>query len=81
MKNELEIIKARNHAKEIDKAWEISWTRKITIAVITYLSALLFLVIIAVPNPYFAAVVLVGGFLLSTLTLNPLKKWWVNRQL
>lgn len=76
----LEQIAARNHAKELDKAWETSWTRKLTIAVITYFSALLFLWIIEVPEPYLAACVPVGGFLLSTATLVPLKKWWLSRQ-
>lgn len=74
----LKQIAARNHAKELDKAWETSWTRKLVIAVITYACALVFLWIIAVPEPYFAAIVPVGGFLLSTATLAPLKKWWVS---
>jgi len=48
-------------------------------AVITYASALVFLWIIAVPEPYFAAIVPVGGFLFSTATLTPIKKWWISR--
>jgi hypothetical protein len=79
MTESLEQITTRNHAKEIDKAWETSWTRKLTIAIITYASALLFLWLIKVPEPYFAALVPVGGFLLSTSTLAPIKHWWVNR--
>lgn len=80
MNQSLEQIAARNHTKELDKAWETSWTRRLAIAVITYLSALLFLIIIAVPNPYLAALVPVGGFILSTLTLRPLKKCWLTHQ-
>lgn len=81
MSNEtIKQIAARNRAKEIDKAWETSWTRKGVIATITYASAVLFLWIVKVPEPYLAALVPVGGFLLSTATLAPIKKWWVNRQ-
>ncbi len=78
-KKSLEQIAARNHAKELDKAWETSWTRKLTIAAVTYISALVFLWVIEVPEAYFAALVPVGGFLLSTTTLAPIKKWWLKR--
>lgn len=79
MKESLKQITARNHQKELDKAWETSWTRRLAIAVITYISALLFLWMIKVPEPYFAAIVPVGGFLLSTATLAPIKKWWARQ--
>lgn len=80
MTETLEQIVARNRAKELDKAWETSGTRKGVIALITYASAVLFLWVIKVPEPYLAALVPVGGFILSTATLSPLKKWWVDRQ-
>lgn len=74
----LEQITTRNRTKELDKAWENSWTRRIIIAALTYISALIFLWIIEVPEPYWAACVPVGGFLLSTVTLAPIKKWWLK---
>ena len=80
MKLSLQDIQNRNRAKELDKAWEGSWTRRSAIALITYLSALTFLWMIKVPEPYLAALVPVGGFLLSTTTLRPLKTWWLKRQ-
>ena len=79
-KETLEQISTRNYAKELDKAWETCWTRKIVIAAITYLSAIIFLWMIDAPDPYFSALVPVGGFLLSTSTLSPIKKWWVSYQ-
>ncbi len=80
MKETLEQIATRNKIKELDKAWETCWTRKIVIAATTYVSALIFLWMIAVPAPYFSALVPAGGFLLSTSTLSPIKKWWINKQ-
>ena len=37
LEKEIELIKERNKRVETDKAWETSWTRKICIAVLTYL--------------------------------------------
>ena len=37
LEKEIELIKMRNKRVEADKAWETSWTRKICIAVLTYL--------------------------------------------
>lgn len=79
MNQSLEQIEARNRAKELDKAWEVSWTRRLVIAAITYASAVLFLWVINVPQPYLAALVPVGGFILSTLSLAPIKQWWLSR--
>ena len=80
MTETLEQIAARNRAKELDKAWETSWMRKGIIALMTYMSAVLLLWIIEVPSPQIAALVPVGGFILSTATLSPIKKWWISRQ-
>ena len=46
MKDDIENIKERNKRVETDKAWEISKTRKIIIAIITYIFITLFLYLI-----------------------------------
>ncbi len=79
---ELEIttIKERNDRVEAEKAWETSFTRKGAIAVATYLVAATWLTITGESNIWFKAVVPTGGYLLSTLSLPFIKKWWVDNR-
>lgn len=72
-------ILERNRKVEADKAWETSWTRRLFIALLTYLCALAWLVLIRQPLAWLTAAVPVLGYLLSTLTLPPLKNWWLKR--
>lgn len=76
LKKEIEEIKKRNERVELDKAWEISWTRRLIVALFTYLSVSLYLNAIQIPNPWQSAVVPTVGFLLSTLTLPFFKNLW-----
>lgn len=77
----LEIIEARNKRVELDKAWEISWFRRISIMLLTYLVVVAYLqVVIQIENPWFNALVPVIGFILSTLTISILKNFWLRRQ-
>jgi preprotein translocase subunit SecF len=78
-KKEIEKIKERNSRVEIDKAWEVSYTRKIIIAVLTYLVIVLFFISASVANPFLNAIVPTLGFILSTLSLPYFKKIWVER--
>jgi hypothetical protein len=80
MENELEKIQKRNIRVELDKAWEISGTRKIIIACLTYVVAVLWLYVIGNEAPLLNGLVPVGGYLLSTLSLPILKKWWIKNQ-
>lgn len=76
---EIAQIQERNKRVEMDKAWETSWTRRLFIAVVTYGLATLWLALIDANDPMLNALVPVGGYLLSTLTLPFLKAWWVKR--
>lgn len=76
---ELEEIIKRNARVEVDKAWETSWTRALTIAVFTYIIASAWLILINDSNPLLKACVPVVGFLLSTLSLPVVKRWWTKR--
>jgi len=79
MKEEIESIKERNKRVEADKAWETSKTRRVIIAILTYLIIVIFLFSINAPNPWLSAMVPVLGFILSTLTMPFLKNIWINR--
>ena len=75
---ELADIRTRNERVELDKAWETSWTRRLSIAAITYVIAAWFMYRIGVNNPFLNALVPTGGFLLSTLSLGFIKRWWLK---
>ncbi|MEK7084591.1 MAG: hypothetical protein AAB932_05135 [Patescibacteria group bacterium] len=71
-------IQERNKRVEADKAWETSAIRRLIICVLTYIIAAAWLVSIHDTNPYLKAFVPVAGWLLSTLTLPVVKKWWIK---
>ncbi len=71
-------IEQRNIFVEQNKAWETSVTRKILIALFTYLAIAFYFVYTLKSDPWLNAVVPTVGFLLSTLTLPYCKKLWVK---
>ena len=73
-------LETRNQRVESDKAWETSRTRRIGIAVLTYLVVCSYLAFVVHIDPWINAVVPVVGFLLSTLTLQYLKSVWLKRR-
>ncbi len=79
MEAELEKINERNRRVENDKAWEVSKVRRGIISLFTYVVACFFLYSIGNESPYINALVPVGGYLLSTLSLPVIKKWWIQK--
>lgn len=79
IEKEIGIIKERNQRVEGDKAWETSWTRRLFIALGTYLIAALWLILISDTSPWLKAFVPSVGYLLSTLSLSFVKKWWLGK--
>jgi len=77
---EIALLKERNLKVEGDKAWEVSWTRKLSIATATYFIAGIWLVIIKDSFPWLKSFVPAGGYLLSTLSLPFIKRWWLNKK-
>lgn len=78
LQTEIDSIKLRNQRVEKDKSWETSTARKISVAVLTYLTILLFFLVVNVENPLLTAIVPTLGFFLSTLSLPFIKKWWIK---
>jgi preprotein translocase subunit SecF len=76
LKNEIEKIKERNARVEADKAWETSFSRKILIAVLTYIVVVLFFLAADLPKPFVSAVIPTIAFILSTLSIPFFKKIW-----
>lgn len=76
LEKRIERIESRNKIVESNKAWEVSFTRKLLIALFTYLAVALYLKFILGINPWINAIVPSAGFLLSTLTLPFFKRVW-----
>lgn len=76
LEKEIETIKERNFRVETDKAWEVSWVRRAFITISTYIIASIWLVLIDDTFPLLKAFVPSVGYLLSTLSLPLIKKWW-----
>lgn len=80
IEDRLAALETRNKRVESDKAWETSWARKISIAVLTYLVVVTYLYFVIKIDPWLNALVPVVGFLLSTLTVSYLKKLWIEKE-
>lgn len=76
----LAVVEARNKKVEGDKAWETSWTRRLSIMVLTYLVVVAYLHFVVHIDPWINAIVPVIGFFLSTLTIEFIKSRWVSRR-
>ena len=80
MKSDLEkkikAIEERNARVELDKAWETSWARRLSIAFLTYTVVFSYLTIIKNDNPFINAFVPMFGYLLSTLVMKQIKNIW-----
>jgi hypothetical protein len=79
MDSELQKIQERNKRVELDKMWETSKTRRGFIAAITYVIAAAFMHRIGISEPFINALVPAGGYLLSTLSLPIIKRWWTSK--
>lgn len=71
-------IEKRNKKVEMDKAWEVSWLRRILIAVLTYFVIVLFFILTDLPDPFVNSLVSTLAFLLSTLTMSLFKKAFIK---
>jgi hypothetical protein len=73
-------LEVRNARVEADKAWETSWLRRVSIMLLTYLTVVAYLHFVIHVSPWLNALVPVIGFLLSTLTVSLLKRWWLGNR-
>lgn len=77
IEKEIMLIKERNKRVEKDKEWETSWTRKVCIAILTYIVVVTYtFVITKFNNVFLSSLVPVIGFMLSTLSLKVVRNIW-----
>ena len=81
-KKEIEIeikkIKERNRRVESDKSWETSYSRRIILAIFTYVAIGFYGSAIGISQPWLNAIIPAFAFFLSTLTLPFIKKFWLK---
>lgn len=80
IEDRLAVIESRNDRVDADKAWEVSLMRRAVISVITYLTAGTFMSVNGFLHPWVTAVVPVFGYILSTLSLPWVKRYWLSRR-
>lgn len=80
LKEEIDKIKERNKKVELDKKWETSFTRRLCIAILTYIIVVFYTNLISKSsNIFLSSLVPVIGFLLSTLSLRLVRKVWEKK--
>ena len=80
LEQEVEKIKERNYKVEKDKKWETSWTRRLCIAILTYIVVVAYSFLISkATNIFLSSIVPVIGFMLSTLSLKAVRKIWEKK--
>ena len=72
-------VEQRNARVEAEKAWEVSTFRRMMIAAVTYVIAAAFLVSINAVQPFLSAIIPTIGYMLSTLSLPAIKRWWIRQ--
>lgn len=76
IEQEIKKIQERNKRVELDKAWETSKTRKVSIAVLTYFVMVLVMYSLKMDSPFIGAIIPTLGFTLSTFSLDFIKEYW-----
>ncbi|MEK7616976.1 MAG: hypothetical protein AAB414_02895 [Patescibacteria group bacterium] len=78
LEKEIDAIKERNRRVEREKAWEVSWTRKVMIVFLTYIVIAIFFMFVGTVEPLLDAIVPSIAFILSTLSAPFIKQWWLK---
>ena len=80
LEQQIEKLKRRNKKVDANKAWETSKFRIGTVAGIVYLVAVSLMWSLEVERAWLNAAIPAFGFILSTISLPPLKRWWLNNR-
>jgi hypothetical protein len=72
-------ILERNRKVELEKGWETSRTRVVSILALTYVLMCLIFYVLGVQNYIWNAIIPTVGYFLSTQSLPVIKKRWLDR--
>ena len=79
LEQRINAIEQRNKRVEMDKKWEGSLERKLSIIITTYIVMCLIMSVLQVEKAWLNAIVPTVGFFLSTLSLSFFKQIWLNK--
>ena len=78
LEEQIASIQERNHQIKADKAWEVSLTRKLAIAILTYALVSLVFYVIGIERFFINAIIPTLGYYLSTQTFPLIKSYWIK---
>ena len=76
LETQMRLVIDRNSRVEINKAWETSKTRQISVSVATYFMMFFLFLVLGSTYPAVGACVPTAGFILSTLSLSFVRRFW-----
>ena len=80
LEKNVEEILERNKRVELDKKWESSTTRKVCIAILTYIVVIIYSFLISkTSNVFLSSLVPVFCFTFSSLSLKAVRKVWEKK--
>jgi len=80
LENEVDKLRKRNRYVELNKSWETSTTRIISILVVTYIFVVVIMYIFKINRPFINAIVPTLGYFLSIQSLPIIKKKWLKKR-
>lgn len=78
LEKEIEKLKERNKKVEIEKAWETSFQRKISIVVVTYIFMIIVMYFLEIENIFISAIIPTLWYFLSTTSILVVKNIYIN---
>ena len=78
IEKEISLLQERNKRVDEFKAWETSWTRVVVVGLLTYIVMVAFFSSAGLSDPWLNALVPSFAFVLSTLSLPLVKRWWLG---
>jgi hypothetical protein len=78
---EIKRIITRDKQRDAEEAWESSITRKVSIAIVTYIVLVPIMFALDITKPFASAVIPAVAYLLSVLGLEFIKKIWIKRKI
>ncbi len=73
-------VEERNRRVEAEKSWEVSWTRRLSLAALTYVAIAILMWALEIPDPLVNAIIPAVALLLSGPTMNIVKELWIKTQ-
>lgn len=79
LEKEIEKLKKRNKKVELEKSWETSLYRKISIIIITYFFMILIIYLLKIENIFISAIIPTLWYFFSTLSILVVKNIYIKK--